>query len=114
MQKEITQRARADYESGLYRPGCAVKKELKPGVEKLINESGARSFSGLIALLAANPEEAGRALAPLVRAGYEEAAAANPKAAAQRSMRRLAELTKGLTPAEIEAAVAAARSRKAS
>jgi hypothetical protein len=67
----------AEYHNSLKRSTFAIPKELFPFLETAIKTSGANSVSDLLRVIAANPEEAGEALKPLVeRSGV----AHNPRA----------------------------------
>lgn len=54
------------YKATQHRSTFAIRKELTPGVEKVVTAAGANSLSDLISCLATYPEEAGALLRSIV------------------------------------------------
>lgn len=113
MTKEDTKPTKSEYEAGLCRTGFAIKAELRPGLDTLIEASGARSFSALVAFMATEPQRAGALLAPLIKELTDRQLAADPVKSKKKRLEALADMTKGMSPEEIQAAMEAVRARKA-
>lgn len=92
-----------------FRPSCALDPELKPGLKTLVARSGARFFSNLVEIMATEPERFADLIAPLVKEVSERP---GHKERRQHRRKQIANITRGLSLAEIEAAVAAVKSRK--
>lgn len=111
MTKDTKSRNRADYEETLYRTGVAIKKELKPGLDLLVLKSGAKRFTRLVAIMAAAPERAAELLKPLVDAAAAQEEAGRLVASKKRRLELLSDMTKGMSPEEIQQLLEAARAR---
>lgn len=101
------------YKATLYRSGYAIRSELEPGLRRMIEMSGAPSVSGLLAAFAAEPELFAELLKPhLERAAAE--AIAPPRRRHKVTMKSVMDEMKsgGLTPAEIQAAIADLKAKK--
>lgn len=114
-QEVTTQKShRAGYEATLYRSAFAIRKELKDGLDKMVELAGAPSVSGMLSLMAREPEK----FADLVRedlARVAAAQAAQPRRRHKVTMKSVMDEMKsgGLTPEEIAAAIAAVKAAKA-
>lgn len=64
-EKQRNYKSEEGYQSSLYRTAVAVRRELKPGLDQAVSESGAPSLSGMLTLLARAPEECGELLKPV-------------------------------------------------
>lgn len=53
------------YKETLYRSVYAIRKELEPGLREVVEKSGAPSVSGMVAMLAREPEKCAEALRPI-------------------------------------------------
>lgn len=53
------------YKETLYRSVYAIRKELEPGLKEVVEKSGAPSVSGMITMLAKEPEKCAEALRPI-------------------------------------------------
>lgn len=94
------------YKATQYRSSYAIPKELKPGIEKVVEASGANSMSELIACLATRPDEAGALLRPFIE---QTVAQSKPK-----SVKPLVkELASEATAEELQAFLEELRAKKA-
>lgn len=84
--------------TGTYRATAPIPHERREDLRTLVTLSGARSFSDLIDLLVQRPEQAGRALAPIV----DEIVGQGRKREAIEKVRATA-LKAGLTQKDLEA-----------
>lgn len=57
--------AKERYQETLYRSAFAIRKELEPGLREVVELSGAPSVSGLLTMLAKEPEKCAEALRPI-------------------------------------------------
>lgn len=101
--------SRENYTAKLYRTAVAVRKELEPGLKRVVDLSGAKSLSNMLTLLASSPEECAKLLEPVF------ARITSEKVGSRVTMKAVLEEIKSsdLTPEEIAAAIAAAKASKA-
>lgn len=104
----------ANYKATLYRTGVAVRSELEPGLRDFITLSGAPSLSGMLTVMAKEPALFAELLKPhLARAMAEATTPARRRHKV--TIKSIVEEMKSsnLSPAEIQAAIAELKARKA-
>lgn len=100
---------------GWHRQALGIREELRPGLARAVELSGAKNLSALVSALAAEPEQAGVLLAPLVAAVKARQDAADPKKASKRARDEVVRMVKAgqVDPAELAAALETIRAKKA-
>ena len=103
-----------EYQETLWRTSLAIKRELGPGVQQMIELCGAKNFSTMISVMARYPEKVGAALAPIFAEARAAEEALNPKKVAKERVKALNALVKetGATPEQIKEALEKLRAQK--
>lgn len=94
------------YRETLYRSAFAIREELKPGLMQVVELSGAPSVSGMLALLAEDPQACAELLKP-VFARLDAARPARPRRKLKVTMTAIVEEMRSgeVSPAELAAAI---------
>lgn len=98
-----------------YRPGPAIREEMREGLERAVAGSGAKKLSTLLTVLATEPARAAELLAPLVRDVLAQRESADPKKRRAKQVSEISRLLKEgtLDPEALARAVSEARARSA-
>lgn len=100
---------------GWHRLGVSMKPELRPNLDRLVELSGARGLSSLVAALAEEPESVAKLLAPIIAAYQVRLDAANPQKARKKQLDRVTQLIRDgkVNPDELARALAHIQAQKA-
>jgi 3',5'-cyclic AMP phosphodiesterase CpdA len=99
---------------GWHRISVAMKPEVRPDLDRLVELSGAKNLSALVAALASDPERTAQLLAPVVAEARAAADAANPKRTSKKAMAEITKLVKEgkVAPEDLTRALAEIQAKK--
>ena len=100
---------------GWHRLGVSLKPEARPKLDRLVELSGARSLSAMVAALAEDPESTAVLLAPIVAATQARRDAADPQRARKKQLDKVTQLIRDgkVNPDELARVLAHIQAQKA-
>ncbi len=99
---------------GWHRLGVSLKPEARPKLDRLVELSGARSLSAMVAALAEEPESTAALLAPVVAASQALRDAADPLRARKKQLNKVTQLIRDgkVNPEDLARALAHIQAQK--
>jgi hypothetical protein len=99
---------------GWHRVSVAIKPAVRPNLDRLVELSGAKNLSSLVAALALDPERTAALLAPVVSEARAAADAADPKRSQKKAMSAITKLVKEgkIAPEDLTRALAEIQAKK--